>query len=243
MSPRPQPSGVYWRRRLIVLAFVIAAAWSVVHFWPDSDRNDEPPNASDNPQGAESSSAESNGPSSKSKRSSTGGPSSAPTQNGDGTVEVSLRHDDETCKAEDIMVTPSVRTGQDAGSKIDITLTVSNQSGQACVLDPSDADLLAVIKSDDNTVWDSTQCDSALLDEEVSVPAEFATVVETSWSGRGSDSGCSDDTDFAPAGNYQLKIATLGGEPAATKFELGDQPKGAKDKKDSDDNESDGGKN
>src|SRR5699024_955536 len=74
--------------------------------------------------------------------------------------------------------------------------------------------------------------------QECKNPGTFCTVVDGTWSGRGSGSDCGKNNDYAGTGKYELKIATLGGEPAKTSFAL----TAKKDKSDAD-SKKDGQKN
>lgn len=150
------------------------------------------------------------------------------TQATDGPVKVDLRTKNKSCDPEKVLVSPSVPDGQRAGKDVDIQLTISNTGDEPCVFDPDKADLLAVINSDKDAIWDSSVCKSGLLDKKVQLAAGFAKVVETTWSGRGSGSNCGKTNNYAGSGKYELKIATLGGEPGKAKFTL-DSAKDADD--------------
>lgn len=187
--------------------------WAVVQFWPSGGHSP------------------SSAPSTTTEPSST--PSATPVA--DGTVDIELTHDSQACDPEDVIISPSVPSDQHAGHDVDIQFSLSNTADEACLFDPKKAELLTVISSNKKAVWDSTVCKSALLDKKVPLAAEFATVVDATWSGRGSGSDCDEKNNFAGSGDYVLKVATLGGEPGKASFELKDKPK----KKDSEKKDSD----
>lgn len=224
---------MYWRRRLLVLAGVILIVWAAVQLWPDDDSG-QPASA---PSG-ESSGTPNRTPSDKSSDNSSEDPTPSDADPTEGDVTVELTTDDEQCQAEDVRVSPSVPEDQTAADDVDVQLTVGNTGDEACTFEPDEAELLAVIESGDDTVWDSTACDHALLAENVSIPAGFARVVDVTWSGRRSGSDCSEDNDRVEPGKYKLKIATLGGEPAQTAFTL-DPDTEDEDSDDGDDGEDD----
>lgn len=201
MSQRPLPPAVYWRRRLLILAVVIALGWLVVRL-VGSDDTADPSEPEAAPQVV---------------------PAVVPT---DGTYDASLPSTSKACDPQQIRITPSVPAQQTAGGEVTIELVVSSAGTGACTLEPDDADLIAVISANGETVWDSTLCPASLLTEPVPLARDWSTVVATTWSGRGSGAGCSADEAFVPAGTYTVKLGTLGGEPGETTFSLaaGDEP-------------------
>lgn len=197
-----------------MLAGIILLAWIIVQLWPSS--------------GSEDTSASNH--KADTKPTPTVEADAEPTSGPKNAVQTALEYDDAACDPEDVVVSPSVPDGQHAGEDVTVQFTVSTTSGKACEFDPERSELLAVISSNKDAVWDSTVCDTALLDKNVKIPARFATVVDGTWSGRGSGSDCGKNNDYAGTGKYELKIATLGGEPAKTSFAL----TAKKDKSDAD---------
>jgi hypothetical protein len=197
------PAGVYWRRRLLVLAVFIALVWVVLQVVGGGD--DE---------------------SGAAKPSATPSATTAPaaTVKTKGIVQVALTTATKPCDPEKIRMTPSVRSGQHTKDPVDIGLLVSSSSKTACTLTPDDADLLAVISANGTPIWDSTVCKSSLLDEDVTISAGWSTLATVAWTGRGSGSKCSQDEGWANPGKYTLQIGTLGGEPGRTTFSLTARP-------------------
>lgn len=149
-------------------------------------------------------------------------PVAAPTN---GKVQVDLTSGNAACNPEKVLVAPSIRPGQLTGGPIDVTMNVSTTDGKACVLDAKAADLLVVISANKKPVWDSSVCKSALLTGPVAISANWATVVETTWTGRGSGKKCSSKEGFATQGSYVIKAATLGGEISKASFRIENKPK------------------
>lgn len=147
----------------------------------------------------------------------------APVRNGK--VTVNLAAGAEPCDPEKVLITPSVKSGQYVGGAVQVTMSVSTTQKDPCVLDAKAADLLVVISANKAPVWDSSVCKSALLTAPVSVTPTWATVVETTWTGRGSGKNCSLKEGFASPGSYVLKAATLGGEIGQASFRLDNKPK------------------
>lgn len=149
-------------------------------------------------------------------------PVAAPT---DGKVQVDLTAGNAACNPQKVLVAPSIRPGQFTGAPVNVTMSVSTTDAKACVLDAKAADLLVVISANKKPVWDSSVCKSALLTGPVAISANWATVVETTWTGRGSGQNCSPKEGFAAQGSYVIKSATLGGEIGKSSFRIENQPK------------------
>ena len=196
---------MFWRRRLLVLALLIAVLWAVVSFWPHG--SDDPTTSPTTP---------------------TSPPTPVQATATDGPVNVTLATGTESCDPEKVRVTPTVRDGQQAGGKVEIGLVMSTTEEQSCTLTASNASLIAVISANDKAVWDSTVCKQSLLTESVQLTAQWSTLVLTNWSGRGSGGSCSSKEGWAPGGDYTVQAGTLGGEPGKTTFKLKAAPKPTK---------------
>lgn len=197
------PAEIYWRRRLLALAVVIALIWiGTKVFGGDGDPKAEPePTAT---------------------ATATATPVPAPT---DGVLSVNLVSETRTCDPEKIRITPTVKSGQLTKTPVVVGLVVSSTDTKACTLTPSAADLLVVISANKVAVWDSTVCKTSLLTTPVAISPGWATLVQASWSGRGSGSKCSTKDGFATPGTYTIQAGTLGGEPGKTTFVLKPTPK------------------
>lgn len=198
------PAEVYWRRRLLVLAAAIALTWVVLRLIDggDGDRADPAPTPA---------------------VTTTVAPVVAATVNG--TIRVTLISDSRACDPQKIRMTPTVRPDQQTKAPVEIGLVVSSTQKKACTLDPADAEVVAVISANKTPVWDSTVCKAPLLTEPVSISPRWASLVTTTWSGRGSGAKCSAKEGFASPGTYSVQVGTLGGEPGSTTFTLKSAPK------------------
>lgn len=209
---RPTPRAVFWRRRFLLVAALIALAWVVITLWPGGD--DEPERTVAPAPTASGSAAASASPAEPS-----------PTTGAQQDVTVRLASASTACDPGTVRMTPTVPPGQDAGGDVRVELTVSTSAEKGCTLDPDETDLVAVIASGDTPVWDSSVCSTALLDEPVALVPGWSTTVVTAWSGRGSGPACSSKEGYASPGGYSLRIGTLGGEPGGTSFTLATPPK------------------
>lgn len=210
---------VYWRRRLLLLVVVVLLVWGLVKL-VEAVRGDDPEPSS--------------GPASTpSATESSGAPTPKPSQEPDpGLLAVTLGSDEAPCDPETVRITPTVPAHQQAGGDVDVDLAVSSTAASSCTLTPDDAGLVAVIGSGNSTVWDSTRCPTSLLADPVEISARWTTVVRVEWSARRSGGGCSDDEPYADAGDYVLKLGTLGGEPGKASFTLEKKVDKEKDEKD-----------
>ena len=200
MSRRPLPAAIYWRRRLLLLAVVLLVVWGAVQLWPSGGGSDLTP------------------------RATAPRTTATPGSDGDGETTVSLASSGTACQAEDVRIVPSVRADQRAGESVDLDLVVSTTSTKACTLTLGADDVLAVVSAGKTAVWDSSVCRTALVSDPVGLSPGWSTVVPVRWSGRGSGGGCSPQEGYASPGRYTVRVGTLGGEPGATTFRLG-QPK------------------
>ncbi|MBD8607418.1 hypothetical protein IFT73_11175 [Aeromicrobium sp. CFBP 8757] len=211
MSQRRLPAEIYWRRRLLLVAVVIAIVWGVLQLTGGGD-DGEPAQASGTPTARASATA--TAPTTP----------AAPVQTVDGLVDVAVVSAATPCDPEKVRITPSVRPGQLTKGPVDIGLVVSSTEETACTLQPDDAEAIAVISANGTPVWDSTVCKTSLLSAPVQLSPQWSTLSTVQWTGRGSGSNCTSNQGWAAAGTYTLQIGTLGGEPGETKFSLDARP-------------------
>jgi hypothetical protein len=197
------PAEIYWRRRLLALAAVIAVVWGVLHFVSGGDDSPAQPKAT-------------------ATATATAAPTVAPV---DGVVQVNLTTQTRACNPEKIRITPTVEPGQHTKGPVTIGLVVSSTETTSCTLSPSDADLVAVISANKTPIWDSTVCKTSLLTAPVAISARWATLVDTTWNGRGSGGKCATKEGYATPGKYVIQAGTLGGEPGKATFTITAPPK------------------
>jgi hypothetical protein len=205
VSQRRLPAEIYWRRRLLALAVVIAVVWGLVQLTSGGD--DGKPATK---------------PTATATVPTTATPTVAPV---DGIVQVSLATGTRACDPEKVRITPTVEPGQHTKSSVSIGLVVSSTETTACTLNPTDADLVAVITANKTAIWDSTVCKTSLLTSPVAISPRWASLVETTWSGRGSGGKCAKKEGYATAGKYVIQAGTLGGEPGKATFSITTAPK------------------
>lgn len=206
MSNRHVGRDVYWRRRLLVLAVLIAIVWGAVQLvgLMRGDRDQPEPAVDATP-----------------ARVTTAAPTTAVTTAPPADqVPVAIETDAVACKPDNVRIVPSVASGQEAGAPVSIDLMMTALDGKACTFRPSADELLAVVDTERAPIYDSSVCRAAFFDQAVAIPAGWGTVTTIEWSGRGSGASCGTSEGFAPAGTYTLKIGTYGGEPGQDTFTL-----------------------
>lgn len=199
------PAEIYWRRRLLALAVVIAVVWGIMQL--ASGGGDDNPATK---------------PTATATVATTTAPTVAPV---DGVVDVSLVTATRPCNPEKIRITPTVEPGQHTKGDVTIGLVVSSTETTACTLSPIDADLVAVITANKTAIWDSTVCKTSLLTAPVAISPRWASLIDTTWTGRGSGGKCAKKEGYATPGKYVIQAGTLGGEPGKATFTLTTAPK------------------
>jgi len=210
VSNRRVGRDVYWRRRLLVLAGLIAIVWVILQIVGLVRGDGEPAASSPTPTATPATSASPT-------------PEPTPTAPAD-QVSVEIETDTRPCDPTDVRILPSVAGGQYAGEPVDVDLMITTLGGSACTFEPDADQLLVVIDAGGAPIYDSSVCRAAFLPEAVAVPAGWGTVVPVEWTGRGSGAGCGTSEGFAPPGSYTLTIGTYGGEPGSTTFRLQRRP-------------------
>lgn len=216
-----QPSrDVFWRRRLLVLAVLIALVWGAIQLvglirGSDSDQE---PAAQQGPTTAPSEPVEPE-PSPEPE------PEPEPAIAAGEPVPIGLSTRQDDCAAENIRTIAMVPEGQKAGGPIQIELLLSTIDSTPCTFTPSARDLLIVIEANDKPVYDSTVCREPFLKSPVVIAQGFGTLVRTTWTGRGSGRDCNPKEGFVKGGKFVLKAGAYGGEPSQRNFTLASAPK------------------
>lgn len=236
-GPRRLPRRVYIVRRVLVLLvlllviglIVLAVRW----LWPNGDGSE-----ADDPT-----------PTPTPTQTDAVDPTPGPTEESASPRSVQLDTATEDCDPTLISMRPSV-ADQEAGGPVTIHLSIATAQENACTLELEPDDVIATIGSDGNKIWDSTPCETALLEEPVTVTPGWVTNVAVEWSGQRSGSNCTGGEEFVNAGDYGIQVATRGGEPGRTGITLTEPPEpepedeeddeGSSDDGDAGDDESDG---
>lgn len=217
----PLPAGIYWRRRVFVLAlaatlvFVIANVLSGGSDAKDSGAKVAEQAANETTPSQTITISPHQGRKGKGHKGhqlgAVQGPSFDPAV---------LAEPDGNCEPADVRITPGV-IGAIAGQPVTIGLSLQTVQADACYFRIGSDKITLKISKGGSDVWTSRECPGAIPSQSIVVRHVVATVVEMTWDGRESDSSCSHRRSWLmPADHLTVEASTLGGEPAKTDFAL-----------------------
>jgi len=196
----PQPSGVYWRRRLIVLigvvAVVVVIVLIVIRPGPSSGEPAKAPVTTNTPKPAAG---------------STSIPTSSASANG------------QPCKPANVKVEAVTDAASySAGQLPQLSVALTNTGSNACVIDAGTAQQVFTITSGSEVYWKSTDCQSSKVDAQVLLQPGKTISSQTpiTWDRTRSDpSTCQAQRAQVPAGgaSYHLQVSVAGITSATTK--------------------------
>jgi cytoskeletal protein RodZ len=188
----PNPPGVYWVRRAVVLLVVVALVGGLA--WWLSGRGGSGTTAAPEPSQSSTPTAEQTTPEATPTASATKTPS--PSASASGTP---------ACKDSQITVTASTDAASYAvGSTPRLRMRIQNTSQTACKRDVGAAQNELVITSGSARVWSSDDCNEGGAAQVVTLKPDQSYSVSVTWLGRVSKKGCPADQPLAEAGTYKL---------------------------------------
>ncbi len=133
------------------------------------------------------------------------------------------------CRAQDLSVQVSSPESVAAGSELSLSLDLSNEGPEACLLDLSESSLAMVVSSGGVVAWDSTVCPTGDWGQNLLLPGTSSTLptsnesttsaaaelsrqtnVVMRWDGKIAAAGCAaDKAQVASAGYYHVRV-TMG---------------------------------
>lgn len=206
------PRSVYVRRWLLLLAALILVAWIVVQIWPKVAGDDANPTSTATVTALPPTPSPS-GP-------AAAPPTPKPTVPAGVTTRVTLAGAAAACKTRDVTIVPSITSPQFARRPVFVDVAITTSATKPCSFTPKPLDPLAVITHEDDTVWDSSICEKAIVSQPVRLVPGWATTVRVPWVPRESGDACKADEDWIEPGDYTLRVGTLGGEPGRADFTL-----------------------
>lgn len=195
----PQPSKVYWRRRLVVLLGLLAVIVVVVLIIvrPGGNAEAQKPDSTD-----------------ASSQTPDAGSSSAPTSAGA----------DAACAPEVVTVEAVTDAGDYAADQQPaLSLVVTNTGATACTLNVGTAAQVFTVKSGEDVYWTSTDCQTEPSDIPFELkpgePVKSAAPIVWDRTRSAPDTCDSAERDSAPAGgaSYHLSVSIDGVESASSK--------------------------
>ena len=184
-KPPPVPQHVYWRRRIIALALVIAVivllvglVKGVVGLFSGDNKND------------------------KNSSASPGGTDTKKTPEEEGKSPKSC---DPTHIALDLS---SVKKSVGAGATMPFTVTLTYSGSEACIVDTSPSEEVVVVYSGKDRIWSNADCDDSGTRAFLMDP-QSSSDTTVNWDGIRSNKSCDADLPKVKAGTYKA-VASYG---------------------------------
>lgn len=98
-------------------------------------------------------------------------------------------------------------TEVEAGSQVEVPVSVTNTGQVPCLLDIGNQSLELVVSSGDDTVWTTAQCPAGKDERQVLLASGAVEETTITWSGRRSASDCPNDTHKARPGTYRVQVS------------------------------------
>ena len=216
MTRGPLPPGVYWRRRVFVLAIAASLVFIVANVLRGgSDGSDDQAPVAQQAGADVDIPSVTLPPTGKAKRHAR----RAPVSYGPTFDPNVLAPPSGPCSPDDVSITPRV-DGAVAGRDVTIGLSLRSTGPAACSWHISGDHVLVRITHGGEQIWTSQEGPAAVPDRDVVVRDVVATVVPMTWNAKRSDERCHEGTEWAGAGSYVVAAAALGGEPAQERFAL-----------------------
>lgn len=195
----PQPSSVYWRRRLVVFLGLIAviAIIALIFAKPGAASPADVPVATQS------------------------------TEAGDETEPAAESEEEEVvdgaeCDPADVaIIAVTDADSYDEGELPQLSFSISNTGDEACIFNAGSTQQVFTISSGDDSYWTSTDCETDPVDAAVLLEpgvAQNSTPIEWDRT-RSSVDTCGSERSAAPSGGatYSLAVTVGEAEPAATK--------------------------
>jgi hypothetical protein len=202
---------VYVRRWLLLVAALILLAWVVLQVWTRVGDD----------AGPTSTATVTALPPTPTPSAS---PTPTPTPPPGATTRVTLPTATGACATRDVTITPSITSPQFAQRPVFVDVAVMTTASKPCIFTPKSLDPLAVVTQDDDTVWDSSICERAIVSRPVRLVPGWAMTIRVPWVPRESGDSCEPDEDWLEPDDYTLRVGTLGGEPGRADFTLKEPP-------------------
>jgi hypothetical protein len=199
----PQPSKVYWRRRLIVglgaLAVIVVIVLIIVRPGSSSGEPAKPVTTST---------------STPSRTASDSGSTSIPTS--------SAKADGAPCTADQIQVVPNTdASSYAADAQPQLSFSLTNTGTTSCAMDAGTATQVFTVTSGSEVYWTSTDCQTDPVHTEILLkPGKTLTSSPVAWDRTRSDPAtCGAQREAVPAGgaSYHLKVSVGGFDSDTTK--------------------------
>lgn len=139
-----------------------------------------------------------------------------PTTTESGPDEVALSNPVE-CASDAVSLELGLQaTEVDAGSSLEVPITMTNTGQVPCLLDVGHAQLRMAVTSGNDPVWTTDQCPSGRAEHRILLAAGAVQENTITWNGRRGAQDCPDNTHAARKGTYRLEVSLAVGGSEAT---------------------------
>ncbi|KGM10207.1 hypothetical protein N868_16260 [Cellulomonas carbonis T26] len=216
----PQPSRVYWVRRLVVVGVLVAVVVLVVSLLSSLRGGDAPATAAGEDTAAVTGASDDDAAAADGEEGA--GAEDAATD--DGTADDGSEGGaPDACAVEALTTTlVSDAATYPAGSTPTFTVTLTNSSDKACTVDAGTANQSLVVTSGADRIWSSADCATTADGERMLLMAPGAQeVVQLAWPRVRSDEACTADLPEPRAGTYTALAVVAGAQSGQIVFDLG----------------------
>ncbi|MCU1432583.1 MAG: hypothetical protein JWP95_1688 [Actinotalea sp.] len=216
----PQPQGVYWRRRLVLLLVVVlvaAVTWAIVSGGRSGAVEQDAGDVTDTAGESAGAGADAGSDPAVEGAAVEGAAVEAPVE-----APVDASAGPPGCTPADLAVTLGTATRLFAGEEQPVfAVGITNTAAGACTVDAGDAAREIVVTSGADRIWSTLDCP-------VESPARLLLLepgardeVQVTWPRVRSAEGCPADLPVPRAGTYSAVLTVLGTTSAAVVFDLG----------------------
>jgi hypothetical protein len=231
----PQSPSVYWRRRFVLLASIIALAVLAMLTLKVVLSGGGPGGSSasgatntESPRAGHHSTPRSSKSSSKSAPSPTGRKSTRPrpgrsaaTTPADKPSDTSSASGPKRCAASDLaLAAVTNQPTYQVGDQPSLAIQVTNKSSAACVVDLADPQIVLRVYNGESRVWGSHDCQVTPGTNDRTLMAGAAVKVSIIWSGLSSQPNCAGTRQRVGAGTYTLYASLAGHEGKSADFTI-----------------------
>ncbi|MDT0165979.1 hypothetical protein Q9R32_10450 [Actinotalea sp. AC32] len=215
----PQPSRVYWVRRLVVVGVLVAVAVLVVSVLSSLRGRDAPATAA----GEDTAAVAGAGDEGEAADGAQGGAAEdAATEDAGDADGADKGGAPDACAVEALTTTlVSDAATYPAGSTPTFTVTLTNSSDKACTVDAGTANQSLVVTSGADRIWSSADCATTDGERMLLMAPGAQEVVQLAWPRVRSDEACTADLPEPRAGTYTALAVVAGAQSGQIVFDLG----------------------
>jgi hypothetical protein len=200
-----EPTSVYWRRRILVVALVLVLVIGLVWLvWPKGAPQTQSPQTQLTGSAATAVSVATEPANSAPSAAASSSVSVAPTQ----------------CPVEQIQVALSGYEKLAVGAAQPFKASFTNASADSCVLAVSATNFTLTVVSGNDRIWSTSDCAKWVPSKTITLKPQEGTELDITWTGVRSKATCGAAKDALGAGTYVAKAALTGAQPATLVMQI-----------------------